>query len=74
MRFSRHARNEMRGMGLTQNEVRAFIASDAGWISRSPNGNICITGVIGAHGVRVVIAIDAPDVVVTVHEYRGGPW
>lgn len=74
MRFSRHARNQMRGLGIAPRDVRAFVGSEAGWISLARNGNIRVTGVIGGHGVRVVIAIDDPVYVITVHAYRGGAW
>ena len=64
----------MRGLGITPRDVRALVASEAGWISLARHGNIRVTGVIGDHGVRVVIAIDDPAYVITVHEYRGVAW
>ncbi len=74
MRFSHHARNNMRLLGITTPEVRDFLASDAGWISLDPRGNIRVTGVIRGRGVRVVLASDDPGFAITVHEYRGGAW
>lgn len=74
MRFSHHTRNNMRRLAVAEHEVRELVTSDAGWISLDERGNIRVTGSIGAHGVRIVIAIDDPGFAITVHEYRGGAW
>ena len=71
VRFSRHAPNEMRSRRLSRSDVEAIIASEAGWISRDRRGNIVATGFVRDELMTVVIALDEPDLVVTVFGERG---
>jgi hypothetical protein len=69
MRLSRHAKNELRRLGATRQEVESVVRSPLGkdieW-----RGNPRYLGVIAGRLVRVVVAQDDPDVVITVYEMR----
>ncbi len=71
MRFTRHALNEMRSRRLTRSDVGAIVASEAGWISRDRRGNIVATGFVADELITVVMALDKPDLVITIFGERG---
>jgi Domain of unknown function (DUF4258) len=69
VRFTRHAKNQARRAGVTVADVEALIANpDA--IDFDEDGKPRYTGSIRGTRVRAVIALDAPDVIVTIHERR----
>ena len=70
MRFTRHARNEMRQYGFTNQELMDAIADESGWISIDPDGNIVAVGFVGSRRVTVVLASDELDLVITIYGGR----
>jgi hypothetical protein len=71
MRFSRHARNAMRALGLSANDLTDAIVSDDGWISRDDRGNIMVVGFVNGQRVTLVLAASSIDFVITVYGERG---
>jgi hypothetical protein len=69
VRLSRHAKNEIRRFKATVAEVERVIAHPIR-VDRDPFGRPRYTGYIGGTRVRVVIALDEPDFVVTIHKRR----
>jgi hypothetical protein len=69
MRFSRHARNGMRLYRVGIADVQAIVANPLE-TSQDGKGNLVAVGLVGGRRVRVVIACDDPDFVITVHERR----
>jgi len=69
MRLTRHAKNGLRRVGGT--------LEDAEWVVVNPEkfdhdeqGKPRYTGAIRGERVRVVVAIDEPDLIVTIHDRR----
>jgi hypothetical protein len=69
MRLSRHAKNELRRLEATVADVEHAIANPVR-VDRDSTGKPRYTGYIQGIRVRVVVALDAPDFVVTIHERR----
>jgi hypothetical protein len=69
MRFSRHARNAMRLYRIERVDVDAILALPAE-TGQDGRGNHFVIGYLGERRIRVVIAADDPDFVITVHERR----
>lgn len=69
MRLSRHAKNEARRIEATVADVEGVIA-DPIRVDRDRFGKPRYTGYVGKFRVRVVLALDEPDFVVTIHERR----
>lgn len=69
MRLSRHAKNELRRLEGTMAEVEGVIANPIR-ADRDRFGKPRYTGYIKGFRVRVVVALDEPDFVVTIHERR----
>lgn len=69
VRFTRHAKNKLRSEGWSQADaesvVRAPVRSE-----RETEGNWRYLGQIEGEWVRVVVADDDPDLVITVHPRR----
>ena len=67
MRFTRHAKNRMRQIGITpaQATVIARWGEPDGFDAR---GNRRRIGYVGDRRIRVVVALDDPDVVITLFE------
>jgi hypothetical protein len=65
MRFSRHAKNRMRGAGFTRDAVEAMAADPDGW-RMDELGNPVAVGWIRSVPVEIVIALDDPGFVITV--------
>jgi hypothetical protein len=69
VRFSRHAENRAR-------DLRVTVADAEGVINRpvstdlDADGKFLYIGYIGSLSVRVVVALDEPDLIVTIHERR----
>lgn len=69
LKFSRHARNRMRGRrGITMPEVEMLIASPMR-TDVDEHGNAHYIGEIRGSTYRVVTALDDPDLVVTIHRW-----
>lgn len=69
MRFSRHAKNGARAIGAS--------LADAEWVIDNPlefdvegDGKRRYVGYIRGERVRVVVAFDDPDLIVTIHRRR----
>jgi uncharacterized protein DUF4258 len=69
MVFTRHARNGMRRLGVTAEQVEAIIAAPER-LDRDPEGRPRYVGMAGQRRIRIVAALDNPDLIVTVHERR----
>lgn len=69
MRFSRHARNQMRRLGLSERDVDR-VQAESEHRTQDPEGRMRYVGVVRGRRVRVVVAVDKPDFVVTVHERK----
>ena len=69
LRFSRHARNRMRALGLTPEGVSSIVRRGAP-IAEDRDGRKRYEGEIDGITVRVVIAVDRPELVVTVYGRR----
>jgi len=69
VRLSRHAKNRLRHLNGTAAEVECLIANPVR-VDRDPSGKPQYTGYIQGVRVRVVLALDEPDFVVTIHERR----
>jgi len=69
MRFSRHAKNNARDIGATvadaEHVIRTAVKVDA-----DHRGLPRYTGYVRGLRVRVVVALDDPDLIVTIHERR----
>jgi hypothetical protein len=67
--LTRHAKNRLRHIGGTiedaERVIRQPLVADA-----DPEGRARYLGVIRGIQVRVVIAVDEPDLIVTIHERR----
>lgn len=65
MRFSRHAKNEMRLYRITAADVQAVVATPAS-IGEDARGNRRVTGPdANGRAIIVVVADDDPDFVIT---------
>jgi hypothetical protein len=69
MRFTRHAKNGLRSLGVNRTDVEHVIANPVR-IDWDEKGRPRYTGYIGDVRVRVVVALDEPDLVVTIHDRR----
>jgi hypothetical protein len=69
VRFARHAKNEMRWKGWAQREVRWVIANLVK-VDADAYGHPRYFGYIRGDLVRVVVAADDPEFVITIHPRR----
>jgi hypothetical protein len=69
MRLSRHAKNQARRYGWTETEVKRIVASTAPRDEDDQRRPRYI-GEIRGQIVRVVVAVDVPDLIVTIHPRR----
>jgi uncharacterized protein DUF4258 len=67
--LSRHAKNELRTLNATLRDVEDAIA-DPIRIDGDPDGRPRYTSYIRGVRIRIVVAVDEPDLVVTIHERR----
>ena len=59
----------MRRLGLTRGDVAAIIlASEV--VDTDPDGRPRYVGYAGGHRIRIVLALENPSIVVSVHERR----
>ena len=71
MELSRHAKNKLRGLPMTQLEVESMI-SDPDVIYRDETGRPLYLGVVRGIPICAVVALDEPDLIVTV--FRRERW
>jgi hypothetical protein len=69
VRFSRHAKNKAREMGASVADAEHLIVHPV-YRDTDPQGRPRYTGLIRGLRVRVVVALDDPDLIVTIHERR----
>jgi len=69
VRFSRHAKNHARELRAGIEEAEAVVAS-ATRIDCDADGKFRYIGCIRGTRVRVVVALDEPDLIVTIHKRR----
>jgi hypothetical protein len=69
VRLSRHAKNELRRLEASVADVEGVIA-DPIRLDHDRFGKPRYTGYIGQFRVRVVVALDEPNFVVTIHERK----
>jgi hypothetical protein len=69
VRFSRHAKNGARDIGATIADAEGVIANPIG-VDIAPDGKRRYVGTIRGQRVRAVVAVDDPDLIVTIHRRR----
>jgi hypothetical protein len=69
MRLTRHAKNGLRRVKGTLEDAEGVIAEPIG-VDRDDSGKPRYTGEIGGVPVRIVVAVDEPDLIVTIHDRR----
>jgi hypothetical protein len=69
MRLTRHAKNELRSLQATVSDIEQVIANPVR-VDRDADQRPRYTGYIRGTRVRVVLALDEPDLVVTIHKRR----
>jgi hypothetical protein len=69
MRLTRHAKNGLRRVKGTLEDAEGVIAEPIG-VDHDDNGKPRYTGEIGGVPVRIVVAVDEPDLIVTIHDRR----
>jgi hypothetical protein len=69
MRFSRHAKNWARRRGFTVADAKQVIAHPV-QADRDDHGRPRYTGEIRGIRVRIVVALDEPGLIVTIHNRR----
>ena len=71
MELSRHAKNKLRSLPVTQREVEAMI-SDPDAIDRDETGKPLYLGTVRGIPICAVVAQDEPDLIVTI--FRRERW
>jgi hypothetical protein len=66
VRFTRHAKNRARDIGATVVDVEQLIANPDN-VDLGPDGKWRYVGHLRDERVRVVVALDEPDLIVTIH-------
>jgi hypothetical protein len=69
VRFSRHAKNKARDLKVSVADAEAMVAR-ATVVDRDVDGRPRYTGYIGGVPVRVIVALDDPELIVTIYERR----
>lgn len=69
MRFTRHARQRLKLYRVTRDQAQAIAASGA-LAGHDAKGNPLRTGAVDARTIVVVIALDNPDLIITLYERR----
>jgi hypothetical protein len=69
MKFTRHARNRLRQLGILVEQVEARVAHSKP-VDADPEGRPRYIIHVEGRRLRVVIAADDPELIVTVHERR----
>jgi hypothetical protein len=69
MRLSRHAKNQARKYGIPESEIRRIVVFGYP-VDHDSDGRPRYLGEVHGLWVRVVVAVDAPDLIVTIHPRR----
>jgi hypothetical protein len=69
MKFTRHARNRLRHLAIITEQVEARVARGRP-VDAEPEGRPRYIIRVGGRRVRVVVAADDPQLVVTVHDRK----
>jgi mRNA-degrading endonuclease RelE of RelBE toxin-antitoxin system len=69
VRFTRHAKNRAREIGVTVADAERLVAAPDR-IELGRNGKWAYVGRIRDQRVRVVVALDDPELIVTIHRRR----
>ncbi len=69
MRFSHHAKNKLRWINGTTKEAEAVVERNFGK-DFDPEGNPRYRGYVAGRRCRVVVALDEPDFIITIHFRR----
>jgi hypothetical protein len=69
MRYTRHAKNGARWLGITDVDVE-HVLLNACEVDADEDGNPRFTGWVREERVRIVLALDQPDLIVTIHPRR----
>jgi len=69
VRFSHHAKNRARRLGVAIEDADAVIESTI-FVDADESWNPRYTGYVGGIRVRVVVALDDPKFIVTIHKRR----
>jgi len=69
MRLTRHAKNYLRNAAATLSDVEQVIERPA-FFDRDDEGRPRCTGEVRGVRLRVVVALDEPDLIVTIHDRR----
>lgn len=67
MHFTRHAKNRARSLGVSLGDAESVIDA-AEWVDFDEDGLPRYTGYVRALRVRVVVALDDPELIVTIHK------
>jgi hypothetical protein len=67
MYLTRHAKNKARGLGVSLADAERVIER-AEWVDFDEEGLPRYTGYVGELRVRVVVALDDPELIVTIHK------
>jgi hypothetical protein len=67
--LTRHAKNQLRWLKLSGEELEWLVANPIS-VDRDPFGRPRYLGEIEGRRIRVVLALDEPDLVVTLHPRR----
>jgi hypothetical protein len=69
MRLSRHAKNQARRLGIVLDDAMAVIAHPQ-QVDVDPENRPRYVGEVRGKRIRVVVAVDDPELIVTIHERR----
>jgi hypothetical protein len=69
MRLTRHAKNYLRNAAATLGDVEQVIEMPS-FFDRDDEGRPRYTGEVRGVRLRVVVALDEPDLIVTIHDRR----
>jgi hypothetical protein len=69
VRLTRHAKNRARGLGIIPSDAEAVIREPEG-TDRDEVGKPRYYGLIGNRNVCIVVALDEPDLIVTIYDRR----
>jgi hypothetical protein len=69
VRLTRHAKNELRRHKLTRSEVEGIVSATT-FKDRDPEGRPRYLGYVRGTLYRIVVALDDPEMIVTIHPRR----
>lgn len=69
MRFTRHTKNVLRRLRLSQSEIEGIVANPRR-VRRGEDGKPIYEGAVHGIWLRVVVALDDPEVIVTIYDRK----